>query len=74
MTQDAQLSTQVRSNFARYAKKDEKTGEAYMTEEEFVNAIAPTHEDYVCDTPAPPASIRLRPMANADTGCVHSTR
>jgi solute carrier family 25 aspartate/glutamate transporter 12/13 len=46
-TQQPQLSQQIRQNFMRHAKIDDKTGEPYMTEEEFVNAIAPKDEDYV---------------------------
>lgn len=49
VTQEPQMSQQIRSNFLKNAKTDEKTGELYMTEEDFVNAIAPVHEDYVSD-------------------------
>lgn len=41
------LSKQVKANFIKHARKDEATGELYMTEADFVNAIAPKHEDYV---------------------------
>lgn len=41
------LSTDAQATFERKAKKDEETGELYMTEEEFVDAIAPEDEDYV---------------------------
>lgn len=41
------LSTDAQATFERHAKKDESNGELYMTEEEFVNAIAPSNEDYV---------------------------
>jgi solute carrier family 25 aspartate/glutamate transporter 12/13 len=41
------LSKQIRANFLRHARKDEETGELYMTESDFVEAIAPKHEDYV---------------------------
>ncbi len=41
------LSTDAQATFVRRAKKDEETGELYMTEEEFVDAIAPDNEDYV---------------------------
>ncbi|OQD72814.1 hypothetical protein PENDEC_c019G03636 [Penicillium decumbens] len=44
-SEDAQLSHQARFNFIRYAQKDEN-GEHFMTEEDFVNAIAPKQEDY----------------------------
>lgn len=41
------LSTDAQATFERNASKDEDTGELYMTEDEFVDAIAPAHEDYV---------------------------
>ncbi|KAL5335791.1 mitochondrial carrier domain-containing protein [Aspergillus crustosus] len=40
------LSKQIKANFLRHAQKDEASGELYMTEADFVNAIAPKHEDY----------------------------
>ncbi|KAI4290097.1 MAG: hypothetical protein L6R35_000617 [Caloplaca aegaea] len=40
------LSTDAQATFERHARKDESNGELYMTEEEFVNAIAPSNEDY----------------------------
>ena len=45
-TIEPQLSQQARATFQKHARKDE-SGEAYMTEEDFVNAIAPENEDYV---------------------------
>ncbi|KAK1143883.1 mitochondrial aspartate-glutamate transporter agc1 [Aspergillus melleus] len=39
-------SQQAKANFHRHARKNEATGELYMTEEDFVQAIAPKHEDY----------------------------
>lgn len=45
-SEDPQLSHQARFNFIRHARKDEN-GEQFMTEDDFVNAIAPKHEDYV---------------------------
>jgi hypothetical protein len=44
---EPQLSAQTRNNFLQYAKKDEASDEYYMTETEFVDAIAPEGEDYV---------------------------
>ncbi|KAJ5715929.1 uncharacterized protein N7483_013110 [Penicillium malachiteum] len=44
-TEVPQLSHQARSNFLRYSKKDEN-GELFMTEDDFINAVAPKHEDY----------------------------
>lgn len=46
-TREPELSTQTRAAFDRNAKKDEETGEYFMTEHEFVDAIAPEGEDYV---------------------------
>ena len=46
-TREPELSTQTRATFDRHAKKDEASGEYYMTEHEFVDAIAPENEDYV---------------------------
>lgn len=46
-TQEPGLSQQIKANFLRHARKDEKTGELYMTEEDFVEAVAPKTEDYV---------------------------
>ncbi|KAL2825712.1 mitochondrial carrier domain-containing protein [Aspergillus pseudoustus] len=40
------LSKQIKANFLRHARKDAETGELYMTEDDFVDAIAPKHEDY----------------------------
>jgi solute carrier family 25 aspartate/glutamate transporter 12/13 len=47
-TTEPQLSEQNRLEFLKYAIKDETSGEYYMTEHEFVEAIAPAAEDYVC--------------------------
>ena len=41
------LSQQSRATFEKYARQDED-GEYFMTEDDFVNAIAPESEDYVC--------------------------
>ena len=41
------LSLQSKANFNKNARQDEVTGESYMTEEDFVNAIAPKSENYV---------------------------
>lgn len=40
-------SDQTRSEFLQYAEKDEQSGEWYMGEKEFVDAVAPEGEDYV---------------------------
>ena len=41
-----QLSHQTRAIFLRHCKKDEETGEQYLGEEEFIQAVAPESEDY----------------------------
>lgn len=48
-TQEEELtvSQQIKTNFIQHARKDESSGELYMTEDEFVDAIAPKHQDYV---------------------------
>jgi solute carrier family 25 aspartate/glutamate transporter 12/13 len=51
---DVQLSAQSKATFDKNARKDEKSGELFMGEEEFINAIAPEGEDYV--------SYILRPL------------
>jgi len=51
---DVQLSAQSKATFDKNARKDEKTGELFMGEGEFINAIAPEGEDYV--------SCILRPL------------
>ena len=43
----AELSAKNRASFHKHAQKDPQTGDAYMTEEAFVDAIAPPDEDYV---------------------------
>ena len=42
-----ELSSKTRAYFADHAVKDAESGELYMGEDEFVNAIAPQDEDYV---------------------------
>jgi len=44
---EPQLSNQTRAEFMQYAKTDAESGDFYMTEDDFVNAIAPESEDYV---------------------------
>lgn len=45
--QSQSVSQQIRSNFYRHARKDEQTGDLFMNQDDFVNAIAPAQEDYV---------------------------
>ena len=44
---DLNLSAQSKTTFEKNCRRDEKSGEVVMTEEDFVNAIAPVGEDYV---------------------------
>ena len=46
-SQPVELSASSRTTFLKHARRDEDTGELYMGEEEFVNAIAPPDQDYV---------------------------
>ena len=41
------VSLQARAAFDRYARTDDETKEKFMTEDDFVNAIAPSTENYV---------------------------
>ena len=41
------LSLQSKATFERNARTDEETGEDFLTEDDFVNAIAPSTENYV---------------------------
>ena len=54
-TVEPALSQQSRATFQKHAREDEE-GEYFMTEDDFVNAIAPESEDYVC---WPASSIRF---------------
>lgn len=56
----AQLSAQTKLRFTNNAVKDPETGELYMGPEEFINAVAPSGEDYVSWT-KPSASDTLAP-------------
>ena len=44
---DSQPSNQTKAAFEQHATKDPESGELYMSEKEFVDAIAPPNEDYV---------------------------
>jgi solute carrier family 25 aspartate/glutamate transporter 12/13 len=56
---EPQLSAQTRNNFLQYARKDEGSDEYYMTETEFVDAIAPEGEDYVSTCRLEAASMAI---------------
>lgn len=57
-TREPELSQQTKATFDRNARQDEVTDDYYMTEEDFVNAIAPASENYVSSRP------RLAPFKN----------
>lgn len=44
---EPQLSQLTRSAFLKYAQKDEATGEYFLNEDSFIEAVAPESEDYV---------------------------
>lgn len=44
-----ELSAQTKATFEKNALKDAETGELFMTETEFINAVAPETEDYVSE-------------------------
>ena len=46
-TREPELSAQARTTFDLNARLDETTQELCMTEEDFVNAVAPSSENYV---------------------------
>jgi solute carrier family 25 aspartate/glutamate transporter 12/13 len=47
LAEDVQLSVQSKATFDKNARRDPESGELFMGEEEFINAIAPEGEDYV---------------------------
>ena len=46
-TREPELSIQTKATFDRNARQDGTSEELFMTEEDFVNAIAPESENYV---------------------------
>jgi len=46
-SEEPQLSNLTRAAFMKYAVKDETTGNYYLGENEFIDAVAPESEDYV---------------------------
>lgn len=58
-TEEPQLSHLTRASFLKYAKKDEESGEYYLNEEDFIDAVAPESEDYVNT----PSSASMRPRS-----------
>ncbi|MCJ1468491.1 mitochondrial aspartate-glutamate transporter agc1 [Pseudocyphellaria aurata] len=45
-TREPELTQEIRATFDRHARQDKATGEFYMDKNEFIEAIAPTNEDY----------------------------
>ncbi|KAH9868521.1 hypothetical protein J1614_007593 [Plenodomus biglobosus] len=45
-TDEPQLSQLTRSAFMKYAHKDEATGDYFLNEDQFIDAVAPESEDY----------------------------
>ena len=45
-TIEPDVSQQARATFTKHARHSED-GESYMTEDDFINAVAPENEDYV---------------------------
>lgn len=48
--EEPSLTGETKDFFFQHAIKDEDSGEYYLTEKEFVEAIAPKGEDYVSTT------------------------
>ena len=74
-TTEPELSQQTKATFDRNARQDEATGEYFMTEEDFVNAIAPATENYVsygANLALPSAS--MDEVSSADMTLTCSTR
>lgn len=46
-TREPELSAQTKAVFDRNSRTDEQTGEVYMTQDDFIRAVAPEDEDYV---------------------------
>lgn len=56
--EDVKLSAHSKATFDKNSQKDEDTGELYMSEGEFINAIAPETEDYVSEPALLPSAQR----------------
>ena len=49
-TDEPQLSQLTRSAFMKHAQKDETSGDYYLNEDAFIEAVAPESEDYVSNS------------------------
>jgi solute carrier family 25 aspartate/glutamate transporter 12/13 len=47
---EPQLSQLTRAAFMRHAQKEEASGEYFLSEDQFIDAVAPESEDYVSNT------------------------
>ena len=66
-TDEHHMSHQIKTNFYHHSHKDEQTGELYMTEDDFINAVAPKQEDYVSVCPRPlVVALCTRSRTNSD--------
>lgn len=55
------VSAQARARFNAHSVKDPESGELIMGPDEFINAVAPTDEDYVSHAfPLAPSNFPLR--------------
>lgn len=46
-TDEPNLSQLTRAAFMKHAQKDEESGEYFLNEDQFIDAVAPESEDYV---------------------------
>lgn len=65
IAEDIQLSAQSKATFEKNSRKDDSGTEDYMSEEDFINAIAPKDEDYVSKIILPIPASFLGVIANA---------
>lgn len=49
-----QPTAQTKARFTRYAVQDSETGELFLGPDQFIDAVAPPHEDYVSHTSRDP--------------------
>lgn len=74
-TREPELSQQTKATFDRNARQDEATGDYYLTEEDFVNAIAPASENYVRSRAKLAQFLNsLRERSSADLASTRSTK
>jgi solute carrier family 25 aspartate/glutamate transporter 12/13 len=62
-TDEPQLSQLTRAAFMKNAQKDEATGEFYLDEDHFIEAVAPESEDYVSN-----CACHASTLAHSHTG------